>query len=177
MLLAVKTKANANKFERALKQEMFEDLEYVQSLENEVDELESEKANFSNEYDLLLLECVSNDIMCAIICSFDNLDEYSKMACNYLEAIAKYERLENEFSKRNKNVENKSLNELSKKFVELENCISLELSLQHRNECFQKDKPCQNQDALEFPKFFEINELKAQLQDKKKYPQRCVVYM
>ncbi|GKC52067.1 hypothetical protein Tco_1074812 [Tanacetum coccineum] len=51
--LAIKTKTNANEFERAIKQEMFEDLEYVQSLEKEVDELESEKAEFSNEYDLL----------------------------------------------------------------------------------------------------------------------------
>ncbi|GJV30683.1 hypothetical protein Tco_1387131 [Tanacetum coccineum] len=35
MPLAIKTKGNANDFERALKQEMFEDLEYVQSLEKE----------------------------------------------------------------------------------------------------------------------------------------------
>ncbi|GJR26756.1 hypothetical protein Tco_1102988 [Tanacetum coccineum] len=65
--LAIKTKANANEFERALKQEMFEDLEYVQSLKKEVDELESEKAKFLNEYDLLLQECVSKDIMCSIL--------------------------------------------------------------------------------------------------------------
>ncbi|GJZ59785.1 hypothetical protein Tco_0615601 [Tanacetum coccineum] len=37
---------------------MHEDFEYVKSLENEVDELESEKADFSNMYDLLLEECV-----------------------------------------------------------------------------------------------------------------------
>ncbi|GJV99880.1 putative reverse transcriptase domain-containing protein [Tanacetum coccineum] len=38
-------------------QEMHDDLEYVKSLEKEIDELESEKANFSNIYDLLLEEC------------------------------------------------------------------------------------------------------------------------
>ncbi|GJR41109.1 hypothetical protein Tco_1216793 [Tanacetum coccineum] len=97
--LLIKTKANANEFERALKQEMFEDLQYVQSLEKEVDEVESEKAEFSKEYDLLLQECVSKDIMCAILSSFDNIDEYSKMACDYLEAVAKCKRLENELSK------------------------------------------------------------------------------
>ncbi|GJZ98297.1 hypothetical protein Tco_0670750 [Tanacetum coccineum] len=80
MPLAIKTKANANEFERAFKQEMFEDLEYVQSLGKEVDELESEQADFSNEYDLLLQEFVSKDIMCAILRSFDNLDEYYEMA-------------------------------------------------------------------------------------------------
>ncbi|GJS18043.1 hypothetical protein Tco_0412515 [Tanacetum coccineum] len=37
-------------------QEMHDDLEYVKSLEKEVDELESEKADFSNIYDLLLEE-------------------------------------------------------------------------------------------------------------------------
>ncbi|GJX47681.1 hypothetical protein Tco_0272871 [Tanacetum coccineum] len=36
---------------------MHEDFEYVKSLENEVDELESEKADFSNMYDLLIEEC------------------------------------------------------------------------------------------------------------------------
>ncbi|GJR93559.1 hypothetical protein Tco_0265733 [Tanacetum coccineum] len=41
--LAIKTKANANEFERVIKQEMFEDLQYGQSLEKEVDELEFEK--------------------------------------------------------------------------------------------------------------------------------------
>ncbi|GJZ66672.1 hypothetical protein Tco_0623368 [Tanacetum coccineum] len=40
---------------------MHEDYEYVKSLEKEVDELESEKADFSNIYDLLLEECVSKD--------------------------------------------------------------------------------------------------------------------
>ncbi|GJV98161.1 hypothetical protein Tco_1553413 [Tanacetum coccineum] len=44
------------RFEHELKTEMHEDFEYVKSLENEVDELESEKADFSNMYDLLLEE-------------------------------------------------------------------------------------------------------------------------
>ncbi|GJV45312.1 retrovirus-related pol polyprotein from transposon TNT 1-94 [Tanacetum coccineum] len=71
---------------------MFKDLEYVQSLE---------KGDWQN---LLLQECVSKDIICAIIRSFENIDEYSGMACDYLEAIAKCERLENELSKRNENI-------------------------------------------------------------------------
>ncbi|GKD59086.1 hypothetical protein Tco_1296595, partial [Tanacetum coccineum] len=60
-----KTKANANEFERALKEEMFDDLQYVQSLEKELDELQYDKTEFLDEYDLLLLECLSKDIMFA----------------------------------------------------------------------------------------------------------------
>ncbi|GKC64635.1 retrovirus-related pol polyprotein from transposon TNT 1-94, partial [Tanacetum coccineum] len=38
---------------------------YVDSLEKEIDELESDKADFSNKYDLLLQECVSQDVIFA----------------------------------------------------------------------------------------------------------------
>ncbi|GKF62880.1 hypothetical protein Tco_0182934, partial [Tanacetum coccineum] len=44
------------RFEHEVKTEMDEDFEYVKSLEKEIDELESEKADFSNMYDLLLEE-------------------------------------------------------------------------------------------------------------------------
>ncbi|GJZ99801.1 hypothetical protein Tco_0672352 [Tanacetum coccineum] len=87
---------------------------------------------------------------------------------NYLEAIAKCECLENELSKRNENIDNKLFNELTRKFAELvRHFISLELSLKQRNEVLQYNRPCQNKDAPGFPEFFEINELKAQIQDKK----------
>ncbi|GJV40416.1 retrovirus-related pol polyprotein from transposon TNT 1-94 [Tanacetum coccineum] len=39
------------------------DLKYVESLEDELDELESDKAEFSNMYDMLLQECVSKDVI------------------------------------------------------------------------------------------------------------------
>ncbi|GJX99392.1 integrase, catalytic region, zinc finger, CCHC-type containing protein [Tanacetum coccineum] len=60
MPLSIKTQNDSFRFEHELKTEMHEDYEYVKSLEKEVDELESEKADFSNIYDLLLEECVSN---------------------------------------------------------------------------------------------------------------------
>nr|GEX75384.1 hypothetical protein [Tanacetum cinerariifolium] len=59
----------------------------------------------------------------------------------YLDVIQKCKHLEEELSKGTKNVKNKSFNDLSK-------------------------KQCENQDAPEFPEFFKINELKAQLEDK-----------
>ncbi|GJW39415.1 hypothetical protein Tco_0065260 [Tanacetum coccineum] len=47
----------------------------LKSLEDEIDELESDKAEFSNMYDMLLQECVSNDIMCSYLQSSSDLDE------------------------------------------------------------------------------------------------------
>ncbi|GJZ97775.1 hypothetical protein Tco_0670228 [Tanacetum coccineum] len=98
--LAIKSRENAYEFENAFKQEIFEDLEYVQSLEKEVDKLKSEKAEFSNEYDLLLQEFVSKDIVCSILRSFESLDEKSELQCLYLEKIAECECLAIEISKR-----------------------------------------------------------------------------
>ncbi|GJU12949.1 hypothetical protein Tco_1135345 [Tanacetum coccineum] len=64
-------------------------------------------------------------------------------------------------------VEKEVYNELSNKFLQLEkHCISLEISIQQKEESFQSNKPCKNQDSLEFHEFFKINELKAQLQAK-----------
>ncbi|GJR13341.1 hypothetical protein Tco_0795993 [Tanacetum coccineum] len=56
MPLAEKTRENASEFDKVLKEEMFEDLQYVQSLEKELDALQYDKDEFSNEYDLLLQE-------------------------------------------------------------------------------------------------------------------------
>ncbi|GJW06759.1 DNA-directed DNA polymerase [Tanacetum coccineum] len=58
-------------------------------------------------------------------------------------------------------------NALLKSYSQLEkHCISLELSMQLNQEIFQKDKSCDNQNALKIPEYFENNDLKAQLQAK-----------
>ncbi|GKC61174.1 hypothetical protein Tco_1088772, partial [Tanacetum coccineum] len=62
MPLALKTQNDSFAFVHELKQEMHADLKYVESLE---DEHESDKAEFSNMYDMLLQECVSKDVMCS----------------------------------------------------------------------------------------------------------------
>ncbi|GJS67255.1 retrovirus-related pol polyprotein from transposon TNT 1-94 [Tanacetum coccineum] len=56
MPLALKTQNDSFAFVHELKQEMHADLKYVESLEDEIDELESDKAEFSNMYDMLLQE-------------------------------------------------------------------------------------------------------------------------
>ncbi|GJT97783.1 hypothetical protein Tco_1093301 [Tanacetum coccineum] len=79
MPLSLKTQNDSFAFVHELKQEMRADLKYVESLENEIDELESDKAEFSNMYDILLQECVSNDVMCSYLHSLSDLDAH---ACN-----------------------------------------------------------------------------------------------
>ncbi|GKF29710.1 hypothetical protein Tco_0096052, partial [Tanacetum coccineum] len=54
MPLSIKTINDSYCFVHELKTEMHEDFEYVESHEKEIDKLESEKADFSNIYDLLL---------------------------------------------------------------------------------------------------------------------------
>ncbi|GJT96873.1 hypothetical protein Tco_1092391 [Tanacetum coccineum] len=72
-----------------------------------------------------------------------------------------------EFLKTNDMVEKEVYNELSNRFLQLEkHCISLEISMQQKEESFQSNKPCKNQESPEFREFFEINDLKAQLQAK-----------
>ncbi|GJT03079.1 hypothetical protein Tco_0824248 [Tanacetum coccineum] len=56
MPLAIKTQNDSFTFVHELKKEMHADLKYVESLENEIDELKSDKAEFSNMYDILLQE-------------------------------------------------------------------------------------------------------------------------
>ncbi|GJT15045.1 hypothetical protein Tco_0873751 [Tanacetum coccineum] len=70
-----------------LKQEMHADLKYVESFEDEIDELESDKAEFSNMYDMLLQECVSKDVMCSYLQSSSDLDEITELQCLYLHKV------------------------------------------------------------------------------------------
>ncbi|GJS96350.1 hypothetical protein Tco_0803318 [Tanacetum coccineum] len=80
---------------------------------------------------------------------------------------AKSPLLKAELVKSKEMIEKETYNELSRKFLLLEkHCISLEISMQQKEENFQSNKPCKNQDAPEFCEFFEINDLKAQLRPK-----------
>ncbi|GJW45227.1 retrovirus-related pol polyprotein from transposon TNT 1-94 [Tanacetum coccineum] len=85
--------------------------------------------------------------------------------------IVKCERLEKELSKRTDNVNNKSFNELSKRFSELEqHSINLELTLQQSQKQLNNDKVWKQKESNSFRElnveYFEIQDLKAQLQDK-----------
>ncbi|GJU00164.1 hypothetical protein Tco_1110502 [Tanacetum coccineum] len=91
MPLSIKTQNDSFHFEHELKTEMHEDYEYVKSLEKEVDKLESEKANFSNIYDLLLEECVSKDVTCSYLHSLSDLNAYAELHYLYLHKVKECE--------------------------------------------------------------------------------------
>nr|GEV16730.1 copia protein [Tanacetum cinerariifolium] len=119
MPLAIKTQNDSFTFVHELKQEMHADLKYVESLENEIDELKYDKAKFSNMYDILFKEV------------------YTEL----LRSLAKLEK----------------------------HSISLELALQQCQEQMKSDTVCKEKASNVFLKeceqYFEIQDLKAQLQD------------
>ncbi|GJW94447.1 retrovirus-related pol polyprotein from transposon TNT 1-94 [Tanacetum coccineum] len=91
--LVLKTQNDRFAFVHELKKEMHADLKYVESIENEIDELESDKAEFSNMYDMFLqefkeCEClaqkllkqtefVSKEVYTELLRSFAKLEKHS----------------------------------------------------------------------------------------------------
>ncbi|GKB76027.1 hypothetical protein Tco_0942922 [Tanacetum coccineum] len=72
--------------------------------------------------------------------------------------------LKTELLKTKDMVDKEIYNELSKRFLQLEkHCISLEIQIQQKEESFQSNKPCKDQEFPDFREFFVINDLKAQL--------------
>ncbi|GJW54845.1 hypothetical protein Tco_0098930 [Tanacetum coccineum] len=135
---------------------MFADLQYVQSIKKEIDKLESDKADFSNIYDLLLQECVSKDVMCSYLHSLSDLDAHTELQCLYHHKIKECECLAEKLSKQTKNVGKQEYNELLKSFSKLEqHLISLELALQQCQEQMKNDTVYKNIDISELKKLIE----------------------
>ncbi|GJY64591.1 putative reverse transcriptase domain-containing protein, partial [Tanacetum coccineum] len=140
MPLALKTQNDSFAFVHELKKEMHADLKYVESLENEIDELESDKAEFSNMYDMLLQECVSNDVMCSYLHSLSDLDAHTELQCLYLHKVKECECLAQKLSKQTEFVSKEVYTELLRSFAKLEkHSISLELTLQQCQEQMKND--------------------------------------
>ncbi|GJR01886.1 retrovirus-related pol polyprotein from transposon TNT 1-94 [Tanacetum coccineum] len=171
MPLSNKTILDSHCFVHELKREMNDDLEYVNSLEKELDELESEKADFSNIYDLLLEECVSKDVKCSYLHSLSDLNANTELQCLYLHKVKECECLAQKLSKQTESVNKEVHNKLLKSFAKLEkHSISLELSLQHCKEQMKNNPVCKENASNVFRKereqYHEIQDLKAQMQDK-----------
>ncbi|GKB69092.1 hypothetical protein Tco_0930504 [Tanacetum coccineum] len=150
---------------------MHDNVKYVESLEKEVDELESDKAKFSNMYDMLLQECVSNDVMCSYFHSLSDLDAHTKLQCLYLHKVKECDCLAQKLSKQTESVSKEVYTELLRSFAKLEkHSISLELALQQCQEQIKNDTVCKVTASNVFQKereqYLKIQDLKAQLQDK-----------
>nr|GEX27925.1 retrovirus-related Pol polyprotein from transposon TNT 1-94 [Tanacetum cinerariifolium] len=158
--------AGLNQFLKCLNEEMDANLRYFNSLESEVDslrsQLETQKTHFLNEIDRLSREYYYADHMNAILGVYTELDEVTNLQCDYLELLEKYEGLETELSK-SKMMLN-SFESVQK------HAINLELELQQCKEKIKNDLIFKVNKSKDFCKeceqYFEIQDLKAQLQDK-----------
>nr|GEY53997.1 retrovirus-related Pol polyprotein from transposon TNT 1-94 [Tanacetum cinerariifolium] len=157
--------ADLEKFHFCLKEEMVADLRYINSIELEVDslrsQLETQKIQILNEIDRLLKEYYYDDHVNAILGVYTELDEVTNLQSDYLEMLKKCECLEKELSKSKM---------MSKSFEALQkHAINLELELQQCQEKIKNDKSFKESQSKEFCKerkqYFEIQDLKAQLQD------------
>ncbi|GJW14534.1 hypothetical protein Tco_0018667 [Tanacetum coccineum] len=124
--------------------------------------LEIAKKELLLENDRLLQQIMSQDVLLTVMNSMSVNGESVNVETQRTESCDKCLNLDAEFLK-----SKQAYNDLLKNYSQLEkHCISLELTIQLNQEIFQKDKSCDNQNALEIPEYFEINDLKVQLQDK-----------
>nr|GEX69320.1 hypothetical protein [Tanacetum cinerariifolium] len=153
-------------FHLCLKEEMVAYLRYFNALELEVDylrsQLKTQKMQFLNEIDRLSREYYYVDHMNVILGVYTELDEVTNLQCDYLETLEKCECLEKELSK--SKIMSKSFETFQK------HAINLELELQQCKEKIKNEKLFKENQSKEFHKereqYFEIQDLKAQLQDK-----------
>ncbi|GJT33131.1 retrovirus-related pol polyprotein from transposon TNT 1-94 [Tanacetum coccineum] len=112
-----------------------------------------------NENERLLEQVMSKDIVNLIVNSsmdFASVNVHECEKCLKLET-----ELQKDF------VEKEIYDKLFKRFTTLEkHCISLEVDTQLNQEIFQRDNSISNQSAPSFDQLFELNELKAQSQEK-----------
>nr|GFA57068.1 hypothetical protein [Tanacetum cinerariifolium] len=113
---------------------MHADLKYVESFEKEIDELKSDKVEFSNMYDMILQECVSNEVMCTHLLSLSDLDALAELQCLYLHKVKE--------------------------------CDCLAQKLLKQTESVIWNEQASNVFRKEREQYLEIQDLKAQLQDK-----------
>nr|GEX36281.1 hypothetical protein [Tanacetum cinerariifolium] len=171
MPLAIKTQGDSLKFVHKLKQEMHDDLKHVKSLEKEIDELESKKAEFLDMYDVILQECVSKDVMCSYLQSLSDLDVLAELQCMYLHKVKECDCLAQRLLKQTKSVSKKVHTKLLQRFAKVEkHLISLEIALQNCKEHVKNDTVCNEKASNVFRKereqYYKIQDLKAKLQDK-----------
>ncbi|GKB83010.1 hypothetical protein Tco_0949905 [Tanacetum coccineum] len=124
--------------------------------------LEVAKKEILLENDRLLQKIMSQYVMLTVINSVSWNNDSVNMKTQMCDSCEKCMNLDTELSK-----SKQAYNDLLKNNSQLEkHCISLELSMQLKQEVFQNDESYVNQNVVEIQEYFEINDLKARLQDK-----------
>ncbi|GJZ97140.1 hypothetical protein Tco_0669593 [Tanacetum coccineum] len=132
---------------------------FVKALKDLFNTFEVKMNQVLNENERLLEQVINKDIVNVIMNSSAdiasvNVHEYEK--CLKLETELQTDVIEKEI-----------YDKLFKSFTTLEkHCISLEVDSQLNQEIFQRDNSVSNQSAPSFDQLFELNELKAQSQEK-----------
>ncbi|GKC66532.1 hypothetical protein Tco_1099130, partial [Tanacetum coccineum] len=102
---------------------------------------------------------MSQDVLLTVMNSMSLNNDYVNME---MQTCEKCLNLDAKLSK-----SKQAYNDLLKNYSQLEkHCISLEVSMQLKQEVFQDDESCVNHNAVEIQEYFEINDLKARLQNK-----------
>ncbi|GJZ23719.1 retrovirus-related pol polyprotein from transposon TNT 1-94 [Tanacetum coccineum] len=124
--------------------------------------LEIAKKEILLENDRLLKKIMSQDVLLIVINSMSWNNDSVNVEIQTCDSCEKCLNLDAELSK-----SKQAYNDLLKTYSQLEKyCISLEASMQLQQDVFQNDESYVNQNAVEIQEYFEINDLKAQLQDK-----------
>ncbi|GJT00684.1 hypothetical protein Tco_0821853 [Tanacetum coccineum] len=105
---------------------------------------------------------MSQDVLLIVMNSMSLTNDSVNMEMKECESCEKCLNLDAELYK-----SKQAYNDLLKNYSQLKkHCISLEASMQLKQEVFQNDESCVNQNAIKIQEYFEINDLKARLQDK-----------
>ncbi|GKC48810.1 hypothetical protein Tco_1071555 [Tanacetum coccineum] len=124
--------------------------------------LEIAKKEILLENDRLLQKIMSQDVMLTVMNSMSLNNDFVNMKMQKCDSCEKCLNLDAELSK-----SKQAYSDLLKNHSQLEkHCISLEVSMQLKQEDFQNDKSCVNHNAVEIQEHFEINDLKDRLQEK-----------
>ncbi|GJY69167.1 retrovirus-related pol polyprotein from transposon TNT 1-94 [Tanacetum coccineum] len=126
--------------------------------------LEIAKKEILLENDRLLQKIMSQDVLLTVINYMSWNNDSVNMEMKTCDSCEKCLNLDAELSK-----SKLAFNDLLKNYSQLQkHCISLEVSMKLKHEVFQNDESCVNHNGVEIQEYFEINDLKAQLQDKDK---------
>ncbi|GJR85803.1 hypothetical protein Tco_0209814 [Tanacetum coccineum] len=112
------------------------------------------------ENDRLLQKIMSQDVLITVMNSMSLNNDFVNVNMQKCKLCEKCMKLDDELSK-----SKQAYNDLLRNHSQLEkHCISLEVSMQLKQEVFQNDEYYVNQNSVEIQEYFEFNDLKARLQ-------------